>query len=129
MTADAEPSTGDSSNVPWKDIVRFMRQLSHDLRNHLNAAELQSAYLSELATDPELKDEIKRLRQMMSGLGATLQKLSASLGDPKPSLMSYGATDFVEDVRHKLETDFPKETPKVERDVSLGEARFEVDPQ
>ena len=31
------------------DVVKFLRQLGHDLRNHLNAAELQSAYVAELA--------------------------------------------------------------------------------
>ena len=30
------------------DIVKFIRQLGHDLRNHLNAAELQAAYLAEI---------------------------------------------------------------------------------
>src|SRR3954451_18299390 len=59
--------------VSWDDVVRFIRQLSHDLRNHLNAAELQAAYLSEIATDAEMKEEIKRLREMVSVLGTTLQ--------------------------------------------------------
>ena len=69
--------------VSWTDFVRFVRQLSHDLRNHLNAAELQSAYLGELAPDEEMKTEIKRLRQMMSELSGVLQKLSANVASPK----------------------------------------------
>ena len=40
----------------WSDIVRFIRQLSHDLRNHLNAIELQSAYIGELERDEELTE-------------------------------------------------------------------------
>ncbi len=50
----AEPSfegRPDVSNVAWSDVVHFIRQLSHDLRNHLNAIELQSAYISELERD------------------------------------------------------------------------------
>jgi len=119
----------DSTNVGWSDLVRFVRQLSHDLRNHLNAAELQSAYLAELATDDEVKGEIKRLRQMMSELGVVLQKLSAGFGQPKPDMMSYGAADFIEDIRRKLGNDFPKEESTVEWDVQLQDSNLQVDPQ
>jgi light-regulated signal transduction histidine kinase (bacteriophytochrome) len=127
--AAAESSSRDSPNVPWSDVVRFIRQLSHDLRNHLNAVELQSAYLGELATDPEIKEEIKRLRRMMSELGTILQKLSAGLGQPKPEVMPYGAADFIEDIRSKLTTDFPKESATVEWDAELPEGNLEIDPQ
>ena len=61
------------------DVVKFVRQLSHDLRNHLNAAELQSAYLAEIAEDPELKEEIKRLRAMISEVGSKLATRHLSL--------------------------------------------------
>ena len=67
----AEPSFEDRIDVPnvaWSDVVHFIRQLSHDLRNHLNAIELQSAYISELERNDELKSEIKRLREMISGI-------------------------------------------------------------
>ena len=66
----------DSLSVPWVDTVRFIRQLSHDLRNHLNAIELQSAYISELEGDANLKGEVNRLREMISGLTSTLQQVS-----------------------------------------------------
>ncbi len=124
-----ETPSVDSTQVGWSDLVRFVRQLSHDLRNHLNAAELQSAYLAELATDDEIKGEIKRLRQMMSELGVVLQKLSASFAQPKPDMMSYGAADFIEDIRRKLANDFPKEESTVEWDVQLQDNNLEIDPQ
>ena len=43
--------------------MRFVRQLTHDLRNDLNAIELQSAYTAELEQNDELKSEIKLLRK------------------------------------------------------------------
>ena len=94
-------AAGDSVPVPWNNVVRFLRQLSHDLRNHLNAAELQAVYLNELAENDEMKGEIKRLRGTISQLGTVLQKLSTDLGQVKPHLMTYGAADFVEDMRRK----------------------------
>ena len=124
-----ETSSVDSTNVGWSDLVRFVRQLTHDLRNHLNAAELQSAYLAELATDDEIKGEIKRLRQMMSELGTVLQKLSAGFAQPKPDMMPYGAADFIEDIRRKLANVFPKEESTVEWDVQLQAGNLQIDPQ
>jgi K+-sensing histidine kinase KdpD len=119
----------NSSSVSWTDVVRFVRQLSHDLRNHLNAAELQAVYIGELAGDEELKAEIKRLRATIGRLGTILQKLSADLGQIKPSFMPYRAADFVEDLRQKFAHDFPNESAVVNWHVQLGDATLSVDPQ
>jgi len=129
MGSTASEQHTDSLSVSWTDIVRFVRQLSHDLRNHLNAAELQAVYISELTGDAELKTEIKRLRATIAGLGAILQKLSADLGQIKPSLMPYRAVDFVEDLRQKFAHDFPQESAAVNWDVQPGDATLNVDPQ
>src|SRR5437870_3886774 len=128
----AEPSfegRPDVSNVAWSDVVHFIRQLSHDLRNHLNAIELQSAYISELERDDELKSEIKRLREMISGLTSTLQSLSKAVSVVKPDLISYPATDFVEDLRKKIDHDFSGEGAEITWTVELGNAILNVDPQ
>src|SRR5437868_5775516 len=115
-TGNPEASNSSLNDVPWSDVVRFTRQLSHDLRNHLNAAELQSAYIGEIATDPEIKDEIKRLRGMLSGLGTVLQKLSSDMGQPRPSPLDYKATEFLEDLRAKIGQ---KEAPAIKWDVQV----------
>ncbi|HSS18432.1 MAG TPA: ATP-binding protein [Candidatus Dormibacteraeota bacterium] len=128
----AEPSFEDRpdvSNVAWSDVVHFIRQLSHDLRNHLNAIELQSAYISELERDDELKSEIKRLRVMISGMTSTLQSLSKAVSVVKPNLISYPAADFVEDLREKINRDFSAETAEINWNVQLGDAMLSVDPQ
>ena len=110
-------------------VVKFLRQLSHDLRNQLNAAELQSAYVAELAEEPELKDEIKRLRAMISEMGAILERLTSGLDTTKLTLMQYGAADFVEDLRQKLAADYPVESSKIEWITEVGDATFQIDPQ
>ena len=129
MAIAGPENQGDSLNVPWIDIVRFVRQLSHDLRNHLNAAELQSAYIGELTADTEIKAEIKRLREALSRLTTILQKLSAGLGQIKTEFMPYGGADFIEDLRKKVATDFPQESAAISWDVHLSEATLEIDPQ
>jgi K+-sensing histidine kinase KdpD len=127
--ADAVPENrSDSLSVPWIDTVRFVQQLSHDLRNHLNAIELQSAYISELDGSAELKGEIKRLREMISRFSTVLQKLTG-LGEVKPNLISYRASDFVEDLRKTIEHEFPKESAEITWDIQGGDAMLNVDPQ
>jgi K+-sensing histidine kinase KdpD len=118
----------DGINVAWGDIVRFIRQLSHDLRNHLNAIELQSAYISELDGD-ELKDEIVRLRGMVSGLTSALQTLSTAVSEAKPNFIPYQAADFAEDLRKKLGHDFPDQASMVTWNIQGADATLNVDPQ
>jgi K+-sensing histidine kinase KdpD len=128
----AEPSPEervDSLSVPWVDTVGFIRQLSHDLRNHLNAIELQSAYISELEGDAKLEGEVNRLREMISGLTSSLQRVSGVLGEVKPNLISYSASDFVEDLRKKIGQEFPNKTSEISWDVQPGNAVLNIDPQ
>lgn len=131
MSAAAEPNSTPNPDIQisMPDVVKFVRQLGHDLRNHLNAAELQSAYIAEIAGDPELKDEIKRLRAMISEVGTNLQRVISALSAARLTLMPYGAADFVEDLRQKLATDYPDENAKMEWSVQVGDATLQIDPQ
>ena len=128
MAEPAPKEPIDSLSVPWVDTVRFIGQLSHDLRNHLNAIELQSAYISELEGDA-LKGEVNRLREMISRLTSTLQQVSGRLSEVKPNLISYPASDFVEDLRKKIAQEFPNETHQINWDLKPGNAVLNIDPQ
>lgn len=111
------------------DVIKFVRQLGHDLRNHLNAAELQSVYIAEIAEDQELKDEVKKLRAMIFEVGASLQRVTSALGPARLTLMPYGAADFVNDLQQKLAADHPDENAKIEWNIQVGDAVLEIDPQ
>lgn len=126
MSPEEPPS--DSPNVPWPEVVKLIRQLGHDIRNNLNAVELQSAYLAELANELELKGEVKRLREMVSEIGVALQKLSGALGQTGLTIIPYSAGDFIEDVRQKLSKDFPEAAAKVIWDVQLKDEKLQIDP-
>ena len=115
--------------VPMPVVVRFIRQLSHDLRNHLNAAELQSAFLKEIAEDGEVKSEVQRLRGMLSELGSTLQKLTTNLAPPKLTEMPYGAPVFLEDLQQKAQSEFAADASVFEWDVRVKSGMLNIDPQ
>jgi len=131
MPPNPEPNltANPEIQVSMPEVVKFVRQLAHDLRNDLNAAELQSAYLIEIAEAGELKDEIKRLRGMISQVGTNLQSLTVALGQPRLTEMPYSAADFVDDLRQKLEANYPAESAKVKWDVQTDEAELQIDPQ
>src|ERR1043166_5428061 len=131
MSPSAKPNATPAQDiqVPLPDVVKFVRQLSHDLRNHLNAAELQAAYIAEIAQDQEAKDEIKRLRAMISEVGTSLQRVTSVLGAARLTPMPYGAADLVDDLRQKLAADYPNESTKIEWHVHTGDASLEIDPQ
>ena len=129
MAAAAPDERSDSLSIPWSDAVRFIRQLIHDLRNHLNAIELQSAYISELDGTENLKAEIKRLREMISRLTLALRKLSRKLGDVKSDLISYPASDFVEDLRKKIAQEFPNNSGDITWKIEERNAVLNIAPE
>ena len=124
----SENRTG-SFSLPWSDTVRFVRQLSHDLRNDLNAIELHSAYIDELTQDQELTSEIKRLREVVSGLNSTLQLLSRAVGEVAPNVVTYPAGEFLADMRTQIERNFSKENQEITWDVQLQDGILNIDPQ
>ena len=107
---------------------KFVGQLNHDLRNHLNAIELQAACLNETAGEAETASEIKRLREMTGDLCTHIQRLSASLAGIQPNTMVYLAAEFLEDLRAKLGLEKPELAAEVEWKNSLGEEALEIDP-
>ena len=115
--------------VPWSNTVRFVRQLSHDLRNDLNAIELRSAYIGELTQDQELTSEIKRLREVVSDMNSKLQLLSRAVGEVTPNVITYPASEFLADMRTQIERNFSKENHEIAWDVELQDGILNIDPQ
>ncbi|MBV9007754.1 MAG: hypothetical protein JO354_01105 [Verrucomicrobia bacterium] len=126
MMLDGNDKQSAGEPIKWENFAKFVRQLSHDLRNQLNAAELQAALIGELAREPELKPELLRLRELVSKLGVTLQQLSASVAPPRPTLLPYGAADFVSDLQQSMARDFPQQSFKWE--VEVDSATLNIDP-
>jgi len=129
MADNSSEAPTDSLTVPWTDTVRFVRQLSHDLRNDLNAIELQSAYIAELTQDQDLTNEIKRLREVVSGMNSTLQLISRAVGEIAPNLVTYPAGEFLTDMRTQIERNFSKESHAITWDVQLHNGMLNIDPQ
>ncbi|HSV61984.1 MAG TPA: ATP-binding protein [Chthoniobacterales bacterium] len=122
-------STPSEIQLSMPVVVKFIRQLAHDLRNHLNAAELQSAYLLEIAENNELREEIKRLRGMVGQVAANLQAVTAALSQPRLTEMPYAAKDLIEDLQLKIASDYPAEHQQVKWEIDAGDSMLNIDPQ
>jgi K+-sensing histidine kinase KdpD len=123
------PNPKDSLSVPWSDMACFVRQLSHDLRNDLNALELQSAYIAELTEDQELQNEIKRLREVVSAVNSTLKRLSGAVGEITPNVISYRAPELLADMRAEIDRKFSNNRAEINWNVQLQDVVLRVDPQ
>jgi len=129
MADKSSAAPTDFLTLPWSDTVRFVRQLSHDLRNDLNAIELRSAYIGELTQDQELTSEIKRLRESVSDMNSTLQLLSRAVGEVTPNVITYPAGEFLADMRTQIERNFLKNNQEITWDVQLQDGILNIDPQ
>jgi signal transduction histidine kinase len=129
MPDKSTKNPGDSLSVPWSDIARFVRQLSHDLRNDLNALELQSAYIAELTDNQELHTEIKRVREVVSDVNSTLKRLSGAVEEVTPNMISYRAPEFLADIRAEIDRKFSNKKAEINWNVQLEDVVLHVDPQ
>ena len=72
-------------DLSWPPIAAFIRQLTHDVRNHLNGLELEVALLSDSVSDPQGIESVARLRQQLRNLAGDLRKLSTKFVEPIPT--------------------------------------------
>jgi len=79
-----ENAGGVPTTIAWEELAGVTRELFHDIRNQLNAADLQLVLAAELAAErPEAKQEIERGRQNLTELGRTLARLRRHLALPE----------------------------------------------
>jgi K+-sensing histidine kinase KdpD len=78
------------SPVPWTKIATFVLQLSHDLRNDLNALSLEAALLKEFVTDPDAVTSANRIQSQLRDIAQRLKDLSGRFILPaaNPSVIS-----------------------------------------
>ena len=117
-------------DVPWERVEGFIGQLAHDIRNGLNALELQLTFLGEISTDPEAVDEIKRVRATVGNITRQLQTLRVATGAVHPYALEYPAADFFDDLRERLVKLHPESSERFVWDTRLDAGfMLSVDPE
>lgn len=115
--------------VPWERVEKFVGQVAHDVRNGLNALELQITFLGEICSDPEAAGECRQLRASLSAVAKQLQALRLSTCAPAPMVMAYPAQDFFEDLRERFERLEDAASAKATWEFAAGPASIAVDPE
>ncbi len=127
IKSDPESPIVDNLQVPFKRVGDFIRQVTHDVRNSLNALDLQTAYVQEIALDAEVREELKRMRSQIQHAARAMHALSANFRTTPPAQIAYAAGIFVEDLRDRLARQFPEKMGPVEWAVQVGEESVNVD--
>lgn len=116
--------------VPWKRVEQFVGQLGHDLRNGLNACELQLTFLAEISTDPEAAEEVKALRTTLAGITKQLQAVRVAMGSSQMHPLNYPAAELCEDLRDRFGRLHAVSAGRVEWKNEVGaETLVSIDPE
>ena len=122
--------TPAASDVPWERVESFVGQFSHDLRNGLNACELQLTFLAEISTDPDAVEEIKGLRASLNSITKQLQTVRTAVGSSKAHTLNYPAVDLFEDLRERFQRLHPEAAKRIEWKIKIEASKLvSIDPE
>lgn len=115
------------SLVPFERVAKFIRQLTHDVRNGLSAIDLEAAFIAELVADPEAADEVRKLRVMVSNTAKMLKEVSLFFQPVTLHLMPWQAVTFFEELQTRLAKAFPDEINSINMSADLGSESIQID--
>ena len=107
------PASGEPS-VPLERVAKFIRQLTHDVRNGLSAIDLETAFIAEIATDEEVLGELRKLREMVAETAKMLRFVSQNFQPVTVHPIPWAAETVMEELRKRLQTEFPDDWSAVE---------------
>jgi signal transduction histidine kinase len=123
--AEFKTSMDSPPDVSLPRLASFVRQLTHDVRNHLNGLDLEAALLTDLVADDEAKASVARLRQQIRRASSELRALSAKFSPTAPAISTIPAQDAFAIWKDQAAALEP--LPRVEWHESVGDARLNVD--
>jgi len=121
------PPQNDGHSIPMPRLVNFVRQVTHDVRNGLNAIDLQAAFAAELAGEGEIGEELSKLRRMVTHVTGDMQKLSSRFGELRPVLMQYPVPEFLQGLKEAVEEEFENQAKRIVWEVKVGDEEMEMD--
>lgn len=124
MNQSTEPT---EQRVPLERVSKFVRQLTHDVRNGLSAIDLETAFIAEIATEAEVLSEVRKLREMIAETAKMLRSISQKFQPVTVHPIPWSASTVMEELRKRLETEFPEESPEGEVENRFGEETLQID--
>ena len=113
--------------VPLERVAKFIRQLTHDVRNGLSAIDLETAFIAEIATDPEVLTEARKLREMVAETAKMLRRVSQNFQPVTAHPIPWAAATVMEELNKQLQAEFPEEAPTVALENQFGAETVQID--
>jgi signal transduction histidine kinase len=113
--------------VPLPRLVNFVRQITHDVRNGLNALDLQAALIAEVAGEGEVAEELGKLRKIVCHITRDMQELSGRFEELKPVLMEYPVQELLQGLKEAVEEEFETQAKRIVWEVKVGAQEMEMD--
>jgi len=125
----SEPTTPfeNAAPIPLPRLVGFVRQVTHDVRNGLNAIDLQAAFAAEIAGEGEVAEELGKRRRMVTHVTREMQELSGRFGELRPVLMQYPVQEFLQGLKEAVEVEFENQAKRIVWEVKVGDEEMEMD--
>lgn len=128
MTDQNPQLPNDEPLIPFSRLGGFIRQITHDVRNGLNAIDLEAALIAEIASDEETAGEAKKLRGMVSSVTRSLQLLSSRFAEVRlNNIIPCPVSDFVETFRDRIAQQFPNYAAELTWKTEEARGSIEVD--
>jgi signal transduction histidine kinase len=125
--SDPSLNLENGPGIPLPRLVTFVKQVTHDVRNGLNAIELQSAFIAELAGEGEIAEELGKLRRMIGHVTLEMQELSGRFGELRPVLVTYPVEEFLQGLKHAVEREFETQAKRIVWEMKLENEEMEMD--
>jgi len=122
-----KPPLPNEQLVPLERISKFIRQLTHDVCNGLSAIDLETAFIAEIATDPEVLSEIRKLREMVAETAKMLRTVSQNFQPVTAHPIPWAAATVMEEMGKQLQAEFPEEFPTVLLENQFGTETVQID--
>jgi signal transduction histidine kinase len=125
----SEPDTNfeNAPSVPMPRLVGFVKQVAHDVRNGLNAIDLQAAFIAEIAGEAEVAEEIGKLRKIVSHVARDMQQLSSYFGEIRPVVIAYPIEEFLQGLRESVAEEFENQAKRIVWETKTGQEEVEID--
>ena len=113
--------------IPQERLEAFLRLLTHDIRNDLNAVDLLCAYVQEIASDEEVVTELGQVRAGTQFAARRMLAVSRALQRPEAEMIDYPVQALFEDLQQRFSKQEPKVKVEVAWQIAQGEESVSVD--
>jgi len=126
--SDPALSFENAPGIPLPRLVNFVKQVTHDVRNGLNAIDLQAALIAEIAGEGgEMVEELGKLRKMVLHVTGDMQELSGRFAELKPVLMEFPMQELLQGLKEAVAEEFETQAKRIVWEVKAGDEEMVMD--